>query len=320
MPSSTPAPVLPPAETAGDPAEATLAAEPARFRWARAVGMGRAGRRRASVEARIGSVLLGIIVLGCVVVPLVSPFSTDAFVASPFQAPSWAHPFGTDSYGRDLFVRVFAGGRIDLVTALVCIAVPVVCGTVVGILVGMSSSRAVDTVAMRLIDGVMAFPFVILILALVVILGTTTGFGPLPPGLPSLFLAVFIVGWAIYARLARVETLALRGSDYILAARLLGFSTARILIRHIAPRVFRTTANYGIAEAVLIIATTASLPFLGAGVQPPAPEWGNILYEGRTVLGTAWWMSLFPGLLCALTGVAISLIADAALSRGRGAR
>lgn len=292
---------------------------PRRPHWTYRIGFGTAGPRRGRAELLTGAVMLALITVACVVVPIVSPYAVDAFVSSPYQPPSLAHPFGTDSFGRDLFVRVFAGGRIDLLTAVVCVIVPLVCGTIVGILIGMSG-RAVDSIAMRLIDGFMAFPFIILMLSLVVILGTTEGFGPLPPGLPSLFLAVFLVGWAIYARLARVETLALRGSDYILAGRLLGYSTWRLVVRHIAPRVFRTTANYAIAEAVLIIATTAALPFLGAGVQPPAPEWGNIIYEGRTVLGTAWWMSAFPGLLCVLTGVAISLIADAAMSMKRDGR
>ena len=148
---------------------------------------------------------------------------------------------------------------------------------------------------MRLVDAIIAFPGVILILALVVVIGPNRTLGPLPAGLPSLFAALFAAGWALYARLARGEVLALRNRDFVTATRLLGYSNTRIVTRHLLPTVIRTTATYAVADAILVIITTASLAFLGAGVQPPTAEWGAIMYEGRSVLATAWWVSTMPG-------------------------
>jgi peptide/nickel transport system permease protein len=277
----------------------------------------RAGRRRLlprNVALAAGGGLLALIAILSIVVPIVSPHDTDSFVAAPYLAPSSAHPFGTDSFGRDVFVRVFAAGRLDLLIAVIGVGVPLVVGTLIGTSVAASRRRWIDTIAMRLIDAIMAFPFVILVLALVLVFGTERSLGPMPAGLPSLFVAIFVTSWAIYARLARAETLSLRQRDYIAATRLLGYSQARIVGRHLLPTVLRTTATYAVADAILIVVVTASLPFLGAGVQPPTPEWGSIMYEGRSVLSTAWWITVMPGIVLALTGVGISLIADALVS------
>lgn len=270
--------------------------------------MAGAGRRRSLIA---GVVLLTVIVVLCAIVPVISRYSPDALVATPDQPPSTAHLFGTDSFGRDLFVRVFAAGRIDLFVALVGVAVPLVMGTLIGTVVAGSARRWPDVITMRIIDAIVAFPFVILVLALVVVFGVDRTVGPLPAGLPSLFVAIFLTSWALYARLARAQTLALRNREFIDAARLLGFSHSRIVRRHLLPTVFKTTATYAVSDAILIIIVTASLPFLGAGVQPPTPEWGAIMYEGRTVIQTAWWIIVFPGIALALTGLAASLIADA---------
>ncbi len=278
-----------------------------RWRLLRVTG-GRLGRRRSLV---VGVALLGIVIALCLVVPPLSPYSPDAFVAAPYLSPSWSHPFGTDTYGRDLLVRVFVAGRLDLVVAAVGVAVPLVVGTLIGTLVGGASRRWPDVVVMRIVDAIVAFPFVILVLTLVVVFGVDRTLGPLPAGLPSLFIAVFLTSWALYARLARAQTLALKNREFIAAARLLGFSHARIVRRHLLPTVFKTTATYAVSDAILLIIVTASLPFLGAGVQPPTPEWGAIMYEGRTVIETSWWITVCPGIALAITGLGASLIADA---------
>jgi peptide/nickel transport system permease protein len=274
----------------------------------------RFGSRTALV---VGSAMFATVVLLCIVVPLVSPYGTEELVAPPYEAPSWSHPFGTDSVGRDLFVRVFAAGRIDLLVAAVAIGFALLFGSAVGMLAGFARMRWIDSTLMRIVDAIIAFPFVVLILALVVLIGPDRTIGPAPAGLPATMFAFFIAGWAYYARLARSQTLALRQQDYILAAGLLGFSRWRIMRRHLAPSVLRVTAVYAVGDAILIIIVVASLAFLGAGVQPPTPEWGSIMFEGRGYLETAWWITVIPGMVVAVTGLALSLVADSLLAPER---
>jgi peptide/nickel transport system permease protein len=271
------------------------------------------GRRR---ELRMGIGIVGLVALLSIVVPIVSSYSTEAFVAAPLRPPSWSHLFGTDEFGRDLFTRTFAAGRLNLGIAVAGVIGPLAIGTVVGVLVGSARHRGVDVVVMRIVDGIIAIPFVVLVLALVVVIGTQRTLLFLPAGIPALLAAIYATSWAIYARLARGQTLALRSREYILAPRLLGYSRTRIVRRHLLPPVFATTATYAASEAILIVSVTASLAFLGAGVQPPTPEWGSLIFEGRNLLPTAWWLSVLPGLVLAITGFGFALIADAVVDRG----
>jgi peptide/nickel transport system permease protein len=270
--------------------------------------------RRTSLWFGVG--LIAAIVLLCIVVPLVWPYSTDE-LGAPLQSPSFSHPFGTDAVGRDVFVRTFAGGRIDLGVAVAGVGTSLVVGTLIGILAGISA-RWVDGTVMRLVDAFIAFPFLILALMLVVVIGPDRSVAFLPTGLPATFVAIVAVGWAWYARLARGEALSLRSRDYVVAARLLGFSTPRIVLRHLLPSVVRVTGTYAVGDAILAVIVVASLAFLGAGVQPPTPEWGSLMFEGRGYLGSAWWITVFPGVILALTGIALSLVADALLAPRRG--
>jgi peptide/nickel transport system permease protein len=283
-----------------------------------AAGVAVAQDARRPVVARrlglwVGGGLLGLVVALSIVVPAVGE-SPEAFTGTPFAPPSGGHPFGTDEFGRDIFVRTWSAGRLDLAVAAIGSFVPFVMGTAIGMVAGMTRRRWVDAVLMRLVDAVIAFPFVILALALVVILGTGSSFGPLPAGMPSVLLAFFIVNWTIFARLARAESLTLRQQDYIVAAGLLGYSPTRILLRHVAPTVVKTTATYAVATSVLVMATTAGLAFLGAGAQPPTAEWGAMIFQGRTVLPTYWWIAVFPGLAMAITALGISLVADSLIA------
>jgi peptide/nickel transport system permease protein len=268
----------------------------------------------------IGLAMLAAICGLCIVVPFVWPDSPDSLVGAPFQSPSARHPFGTDSVGRDVFVRTWAGGRIDLLVATTVVGISLVLGTLLGTLSGAARRRGVDTFLMRLVDALIAFPFVILILVLVVLIGPDRKIGPMPAGLPATVLAFLLVGWAYYARLARAQTLALRQSDHVVAAEILGYSRWRIIARHLTPGVARVTAAYAVGDAILAVVVIASLAFLGAGVQPPTPEWGNIMYEGRAYIATAWWVTVAPGVVLAITGVALSLAADALLSGNRTGR
>jgi len=261
----------------------------------------------------VGAVLLGAIVLMAVVVPLLDPGAVDR-LGTPLQAPSWAHPAGTDELGRDVFARIAAAGRIDLGIAVVGVGASFVIGTLLGTLAGLSARGWVDAIFMRVVDAFIAFPFTILVLVIVVVVGPSRTFGPIPAGLPATFIGLVATSWAWYARLARGQTLALRERDHVVASRLIGYSTLRIVRRQLAPSVVRVNAAYAVADATLFVIATASLAFLGAGVQPPTPEWGGIMFEGRSYLQNAWWITFLPGLTLALTGLSLSLITDALLS------
>jgi peptide/nickel transport system permease protein len=241
-------------------------------------------------------------------------------VGLPLQPPSADHPFGTDAVGRDVFIRVFTAGRLDIALAALGVTVPFVVGTVLGTTVGATRTRGVDAVAMRLTDGVIAFPFVILILVIVLVVGPSAGIWPLPAGSVSILVAVWLVNWTIYARLARSRTHVLRGEDFVAAGRLLGFSQFRIVTRHLLPSVWPTTATYAVPDALAIVSLIAALPFLGAGIQPPTPEWGIIMYEGRGVLNQAWWISMSTVGVVLVLGTGVMMVVDSLVSTRRRLR
>lgn len=282
----------------------------------RSLARGLLGGRGALIA---GVTLIGVVVVLSIVVPALSEPS-DALVGDPFAAPTLAHPFGLDAYGRDVFVRTWAAGRVDLIVGVVGAGVPMLVGTLIGMAIGSTRRRWLGVVATRVIDGVIAFPFIILALTLTLIVGSQRALGPLPPGVPAVLIAVCAVNWTIFARLARAETLSLRNRDFVTAARLLGFSPWRVHLRHLMPTVIKSTAAYAVNNVVMVIIITASLAFLGAGAQPPAAEWGALMYDGRTVLATAWWITVLPGVVLALTGLGISLVGDWLLSTRDGGR
>ncbi len=263
-------------------------------------------------EGKVGAGLLAVVVVGVIVVPLVAAKSVDA-LGIPFQPPSLHHLFGTDDIGRDVFVRTMDGGRIDLILAFGGVALSVLIGTTYGTIAGMLRVRWLDAVLMRVVDAFIAFPFILLVLILVVIIGPRT-VSPIPPGIPAIFIGLVATDWAWYARLARAQSLSLRDADFVVAGRLLGFSLFRLVRHHLMPSVIRVNIAYAVGDAIQFVITAASLAFLGAGVEPPTPEWGAIMYEGRAYLQTAWWITLLPGCVLALTGLALSMVADSALS------
>lgn len=272
------------------------------------------------VELLVGLGLIGAVVFACVVIPIVDRTDPNALIGAPLQPPSAEHPFGTDTVGRDVFIRVFTAGRIDFGLAALGVIVPLVAGTVIGTLVGATRRRGVDAVAMRLTDGVIAFPFVVLVLVIVLIVGADARIPPLPAGGISIIAAVWLVNWTLYARLARARTHVLRGEDFIAACRLLGFSQIRIVTRHLLPSVWPTTVTYAVTDVLLLISLIAALPFVGAGIQPPTPEWGNIMYEGRGVLRQAWWISLTTAGVVLILGVGVMMVVDSLLANTRRAR
>lgn len=226
------------------------------------------------------------------------PIAID--VAARLQAPSMKHFFGTDNYGRDIFSRVVWGTRIDLLLGIFATLIPFAAGSILGLLSGYYGG-ILDNTLMRIIDILMAFPFTILVIAIMTILGQ---------GIINVYIALWIVGWISYAKLVRGEVLVLKNSEYIQAATVAGFSDMRILLRHLLPNVISSALVFAASDVVLNILTGASMSFIGLGIQPPAPEWGAILNEGRGYISIAWWITFFPGLFMAVTGIGFSLIGD----------
>jgi peptide/nickel transport system permease protein len=269
-------------------------------------------RRRALSEERwsrvtvwIGLVIVTLIAAAALVAPFVYPDPNRPDYANAFQPPSLAYPFGTDQLGRDVFARTVHGGRIDLVFGLVTTYLPLLVGVLLGAIAGYAGGL-VDTVFMRIADFVIAFPMLVIVLVIVAVIG---------PGIGAAYIGIFLVGWALYARLARGEMLVLRERQFILAARGMGFSNRRIVLRHAIPNLLRASLVFSMADIVLNILTLAGLSYLGLGVAPPTPEWGAIVAEGQGQLLTAWWISTLPGLVIVLTGVGFSLIGDGLADR-----
>jgi peptide/nickel transport system permease protein len=250
---------------------------------------------------KIGTAIVTAIVLAGLLAPWIAPY--DPFYqdfTSVLQPPSLAHPFGTDMLGRDVFSRVLFGIRIDIEIGFFTTYVPMTYGIVLGALAGYYGGWF-DTVVMRVLDVAMAFPFLVLIIVILSILG---------PGVHNIYIAVFLVAWTMYARLARAEMLVERNKDYILAARVLGYGSGRIIFSHALPNIISSSIVFSMADFVLNILLISGLSFLGLGIQPPAPEWGAMIAEGRDFILQAWWISTLPGVVVVITGAGLSLIGD----------
>jgi len=257
--------------------------------------------RQWPITLKIGTSVLTLIVLAGVFAPWLTPY--DPYyqdLLNALQAPSWAHPFGTDMFGRDIFARVLYGIRIDMQIGFFTTYVPLTYGVMLGALAGYHGGWF-DAVLMRIIDVAVAFPFLVLIIVIIAILG---------PGVHNIYVAVFLVAWAMYARLARSEMLVERTKDYVLAARVLGFGSGRIVLAHALPNIISSSIVFSMSDFVLNILSVSGLSFLGLGVQPPAPEWGAMIAEGRDFILDAWWICTLPGLVVVLTGTALSLVGD----------
>jgi peptide/nickel transport system permease protein len=252
------------------------------------------------------SVVGGAILLAWIVVALVAPSLAphdpiEVHLDRRMQAPGGAHWLGTDFYGRDILSRIVFGARYDLLIALFAVGVAAGVGAPLGILAGYLGGRLDDAV-MRLMDIVIAFPGLVLAMALASVLG---------PGLEKAILALAVVGVAGYARIGRASTLSAREEVYVEAARALGASTLTILSRHVVPNVLSPVlvrATLGMGFTVLL---AASLSFIGLGAQPPTPEWGAMINEGRNQLITGhWWVSTFPGLAIMSLVLGFNLLGD----------
>ncbi len=247
----------------------------------------------------------GIVVLLLFLLSFLAPYITtwepgaiDAYHV--LLSPSPDHWFGTDELGRDVFTRVVYGARISLKVGFVSVGIAVAIGTVLGLVSGFYGG-VVDTVIMRFVDIMLCFPTFFLILAVIAFL---------EPDIWYIMAIIGLTGWMGVARLVRAEVLSLRERDFVLAARALGASDLRIIFRHILPNAASpvlVSATLGVAGAIL---TESALSFLGIGVQPPTPSWGNILTAGKDYVEFAWWLSLFPGLAILVTVLAYNLLGE----------
>ncbi len=261
---------------------------------------------RWPMTLKIGSAILVAIVLAGLFAPVLTPygpFTQD--LSNTLLAPSPAHPFGTDNFGRDVLTRVLYGIRINLPFGFFTTYVPLVYGIILGALASYWGGWC-DSLLMRVLDVTIAFPFLILIIVIVATLG---------PGIQNIYLAIFLTAWTMYARLARAEMLVERNKDYILAARNLGYGPGRIVFRHAIPNVVNSSIVFSMSDFVLNILLLSGLSFLGLGVAPPTPEWGAMIAEGRDFMLEAWWISTLPGLALVGTGTALCLIGDGLAQR-----
>jgi len=259
------------------------------------------GVRTWPFSLKSGAAIVAVVALLGVLAPVLTPY--DPIVGNYSEAldpPSLAHPFGTDNFGRDLLARVLYGAAIDLQIGFVATYVPLVIGVALGAMAGYLGGWF-DSLLMRLVDLLIAFPFLVLIIVILAILG---------PGIQNMYIAIFAVGWTLYARLARAEMLVIREQEYILAARALGYGRLRIIFRHALPNLIGSSLVFSMSDFVLNILLASSLSFFGMGVQPPAPEWGAIVSDGRDWLLQAWWIATLPGLAIIVTGLGLSLIGD----------
>ncbi len=255
----------------------------------------------SSRNLMIGAAIILLILFLGIAAPLLTsydPLKPD--YSQTLLSPRLSHPFGTDEFGRDILTRVLYGARIDLRVGFISVLSPFIIGIVLGSLASYYGGWA-DTIIMRMLDIVQAFPFLVLVIAIVVILG---------PGLNNMFIAVAITAWIVYARLIRSEILVEKEQEYVIAAKAMGGSDWRIISKHLLPNTITSSIVYSMADIALYILLAAALSFLGLGAKPPTPEWGALITEGQSYMTNAWWMSALPGLAIVITGIGLSLIGD----------
>ncbi|HLO24501.1 MAG TPA: oligopeptide ABC transporter permease [Geobacteraceae bacterium] len=258
-------------------------------------------RFRRNRFAMAGGGVVVILFLVSLLATWITPYDPDALdLYNVLMPPSAAHWFGTDELGRDVFTRVVFGAKISLKVGFVAVGIAVLVGTLIG-LVSAFYGGWIDNVFMRFVDIMLCFPTFFLILAVIAML---------EPSIWYIMIIIGLTGWMGVARLVRAEVLSIRERDFVMAARAIGASDFRILFRHVLPNAMSpvlVSATLGVAGAIL---TESALSFLGIGVQPPTPSWGNILTSGKDYIEFAWWLSLFPGLAILVTVLSYNLLGE----------
>jgi peptide/nickel transport system permease protein len=254
---------------------------------------------------RLGAVLVGGVVVAAIVGPWFTADVASQALAARLVGPTWAHPFGLDELGRDILARVLSGARVSLAVGAVVVGVSVAVGTLVGAIAGYYG-RWVDALLGRVMDVLLAFPGMLLAIALVAALG---------PSMTNVVAALVVIGWVGYARLVRGHVLRARGLDFVQAAEAAGASTPRILWRHVLPGAWPAVVVQATLGMAGVILSEAALSFLGLGVQPPTPSWGAMINGGRGHLMDAPHLTVFPGLALALVVLGFNLLGDALRDR-----
>ncbi|MGH2374094.1 MAG: ABC transporter permease [bacterium] len=260
------------------------------------------------VGGLVGLSVITVVVLLAVGAPLATPHSPAALnIANRLVPPAWSpggstrHLLGTDHLGRDVLSRLAYGARISLLVGLSAVAISGLVGISLGLIAGYYRGW-LDDVIMRLADFELAFPFILLAIAILAVLG---------PGLEKVILVLGLTGWAQYCRLTRAQVLGLRETEFVEAARTIGASTSRILLRHVLPNALAPVIVIASFSVASVIIAEASLSFLGLGIPPAVPSWGGMLSEGRAYIERAWWLVTFPGLALMLTVLSINILGDA---------
>lgn len=257
--------------------------------------------RDMPLQAKIGAGILIVLFLAGLLAPLIAPYGQNQIdLANLLSSPSGSHLFGTDGTGRDVFSRTIYALRLDFGVVLVVTYPSLVVGVLVGAVAGYFGGL-LDAVIARIVDTMIAFPFMILVIAVIAIVG---------PGIKGVLIGVPIVSWALYARLARSEMLVLREQPFMLATTALGYSKRRTIIRHALPNLLRSSLIYSTLDLVVNLLLLASLAYLGLGAQPPNAELGSIIADGQSTLLSAWWVATLPGLVVVLFGIGAGLLGD----------
>ena len=253
------------------------------------------------------AVLLAIIV-SAVLAPWIAPRDPLAVnIRARLQPPAWMeggstrHLLGTDQVGRDLLSRMIYGGRVSLAVSVAAVVVSATMGVLLGLTAGYFRGH-IDWTIMTLVNVMLTFPFVLLALAVIAVLG---------PSLVNMIIVLGVAGWPIYARVVRAETLAIREREFVLAGRALGMSHVRIIFRQILPNLVSAIVVVATLQVAQVIIAESFLSFLGLGIQPPTPAWGNMLGEGRVYMLNSWWIAAFPGLAIFITTLVINLMGNA---------
>ncbi len=258
-------------------------------------------RFRRNKLALFGAILVAGVIVVAIFAPLISPYAPDAIdPLHPLEPPSIHHLMGTDSLGRDVLSRMIYGARISLLVGFIAVGISTLIGTILGAVAGYYGGW-VDSVIMRFVDIMLCFPTFFLILAVIAFLN---------PGIVNIMVVIGLTSWMGVARLVRAEFLKLRKVEFTQAVTAMGASDFRIIFKHILPNAIApvlVAATLGVAGAVL---TESALSFLGLGVQPPTPSWGNILAEGKDNIEIAWWLSFYPGLAILITVLGYNLVGE----------
>lgn len=264
----------------------------------------RATRDRAAL---FGWVVIILVIIMAIAAPLVAPHDPlQQDISARLKPPFWAsggsleRPLGTDQLGRDILSRIIYGARVSLFVGVTAVSIAGVIGIVVGTVAGYYGGL-VDEVIMRIVEVRLSIPLILLLIAVLAIFG---------PGLRNVILLLALTEWVVYARVVRAEVLSVREREFIEAARSIGVPDARIIALHLLPNVLSSAIVLASVEVGNLIILESTLSFLGIGVLPPTPTWGNMLGEGRDYLLTAWWLATFPGLVLAITVLSINLIGD----------